>query len=287
MFLAKFRSAVYRLLRLRLLKSPKAIAPTANPRRIPSIGKPGIPPPPPLDGGVNTVELTVVTDVVVVNVVELLVKDVSVLEVDVTVELMVVVSVAVCAGTVSGVGLARDGEVARRRTRKISITPSVIAWACDRDRLVAFSSAHFLVRLMIPTVTRPKMIPAKIDSHGNPGIPGTSSVLLLNMVDVSVVTLVVVEVERELLVLVVDWVMRLVEVDVVVVVALVEVVVKVDDAPPLVEVETIVVVPAPDPLTVGGFNGSRWNTPASGAFGVTPLGPAPTAHPSCVLPDCP
>ncbi len=286
MFLAKFRSAVYRLLRLRLLKSPKAIAPTANPRRIPSIGKPGIPPPP-LDGGVNTVELTVVTDVVVVKVVELLVKDVSVLEVDVTVELMVVVSVAVCAGTMSGVGLARDGEVARRRNRKISITPSVIAWACDRDRLVAFSGAHFLVRLMIPTVTRPNMIPAKIDSHGNPGIPGTSSVLLLNMVDVSVVTLVVVEVERELLVLVVDWVMRLVEVDVVVVVALVDVVVKVDDTPPLDEVDTIVVVPAPEPL-IGGLNGSRWNIPASGTGGgVIPEGPAPTAHPSCVLPGCP
>jgi len=84
---------VYRLLRLRLLNSPNAIAPTANPRRIPSTGKPGIPTPP--DGGLKTVELTVVTEVVVDNVVELLVKDVTVVDVDVSVELTVVVAVAV------------------------------------------------------------------------------------------------------------------------------------------------------------------------------------------------
>lgn len=183
---------------------------------------------------------------VVVNVVELLVEDVTVLDVDVRVELMVVVSVAVCAGDVSGVGLAREGEVARRMIRKTSITPSVIAWACDRvrNRLVASNSTHFLVRLMTPTVAKPMRIPARIDSHGKPGIAGICSVLLLITVDVSVVTLVVVEVERELLMLVVDSVRRLVEVEVVVVEALVDVVVKVDDAPPLTEVETIVVVPA-------------------------------------------
>ena len=169
---------------------------------------------------------------VVINVVELLVEEVTVLDVDVRVELMVVVSVAVCAGDVSGVGLAREGEVARRMIRKTSITPSVIAWACDRvgNRLVASNNTHFLVRLMTPTVARPMRIPARIDSHGKPGIAGIGSVLLLNTVEVSVVTLVAVVVERELLVLVVEAVMRLVEVEVVVVVALVDVVVKVDDA---------------------------------------------------------
>jgi len=94
---------------------------------------------------VKTVELTVVTVVYVVNVVELVVDDVAVLDVDVSVELIVVVAVAVCAGDVSGVGLAKDGEVARRRIRKTSITPSVTAWSCERfgDRLVPFSYAHF------------------------------------------------------------------------------------------------------------------------------------------------
>lgn len=48
------------------------------------------------------------------------------------------------------------------------------------------------------------MIPVRIDSHGNPGIPGICSVLLLNTVEVSVLVLVRVEVENELLVLVVD-----------------------------------------------------------------------------------
>jgi len=150
-----------------------------------------------------------------------------------------------------------------------------------------FSSAHFLVRLTTPTMARPRKIPARIASHGNPGIPGTSRVLLLNVsvvVDVSVPTLVVVEVERELLVLVVDSVMRLVEVEVVVVVALVNVVVNVDDAEFETMVETIVVVPPPV-LTVGGFKGSRWNTPTK--LGTETLDPVPTVHPSCVLPGCP
>ena len=80
-----------------------------------------------------------------VSVVELVVDVVNVLEVDVSVELIVVVPVAVCAGNVSGVGFARDGEVAIRRTRKNSITPSVTAWACERvgERLIPFSCAHF------------------------------------------------------------------------------------------------------------------------------------------------
>jgi len=90
---------------------------------------------------VKTVELRVVTVVSVVSVVELVVDVVNVLEVDVNVELIVVVPVAVCAGYVSGVGLARDGEVDTRRTRKNSITPSVTACACERveDRLIPFT----------------------------------------------------------------------------------------------------------------------------------------------------
>ena len=130
------------------------------------------------------------------------------------------------------------------------------------------------------------MIPAKIDSHGKPGMLGICIVLLLKTVEVSVLMLVTRAVEVELLVLVVDSVMTLVEVDMVVVVALVEVDVIVDVAPPPVEVETIVVVPAPEPEpATGGCNGSRWNIPSSGV--VTYFGPAPTAHPSCVFPGCP
>ena len=93
----------------------------------------------------KTVELSVVTEVSVVSVVELVVDVVNVLDVDVSVELMVVVPVAVCAGDVSGVGLARDGDVAIRMIRKNSITPSVTAWACERvgERLIPFSYAHF------------------------------------------------------------------------------------------------------------------------------------------------
>jgi len=197
---------------------------------------------------VNTVELIVVTDVVVTNVVELVVVEVTMLDVDVSVELIVVVAVAVCAGDVRGVGLAKDGDVTSRPINRTSIIPSVIASICNRvDRLVEFRNAQlFLVaRLMTPTATRPTKIPATIDSHGKPGIPGICCVLLLNTVEVSVLVLVKVEVERELLVLVSDVVMTLVEVEVVVVVALVDVVVNVDVLPPLVEVETIVVVPAP------------------------------------------
>jgi len=94
---------------------------------------------------VKTVELNVVTVVYVVNVVELVVEDVAVLDVDVSVELIVVVAVAVCAGNVSGVGLAKVGEVDRRTIRKTSITPSVNAWTCERvgDRLLPFRYVHF------------------------------------------------------------------------------------------------------------------------------------------------
>lgn len=93
----------------------------------------------------KTVELSVVTEVRVVSVVELVVDVVYVLEVDVSVELMVVVPVAVCAGDVSGVGLARDGDVAMRRIRKNRTTPTVITRACERvgSRLVPFTHNHF------------------------------------------------------------------------------------------------------------------------------------------------
>jgi len=149
-----------------------------------------------------------------------------------------------------------------------------------------FSDVHFLIRLMIPSATKPKIIPTRIDSHGNPGIPGACIVLLLTEVDTSVLVLVEVAVDRVLLVLVVDSVMTLVDMEVTVVVGLVEVLVVVVEP----DVMVIVVVPAPVPAPpppIGGFNGSRWKIPASGVVPVTPLGPAPTAHPSCVLPGCP
>ena len=47
-----------------------------------------------------------------------------------------------------------------------------------------------------------------------------------------------------------------------------------------VKVVTTVVTPPPPPPETGGSNGSRWKTPARGF--VTPVGPAPTAQPSCV-----
>jgi hypothetical protein len=145
---------------------------------------------------VKTVELIVVKEVVVVDVVELVVRDVTEFDVDVSVELMVDVVVAICAGSVSGFGFAKDGEVANRATRKTRITPNAITSIWNRiERLLVFSSAHFLARLMIPNATRPTMIPAKIDSHGKPGIPGICIVLLLNTVEVSVLVLVRVEVE--------------------------------------------------------------------------------------------
>jgi len=117
----------------------------------------------------------------VVCVVELVVDVVNVLEVDVIVELMVVVPVAVCAGYASGVGLAEEGEVATRRIRKNSNIPSVTAWACERvgDRLNPFSYVHFLALLIIPKAIRPRPIPTTIDPNGNPGIAGISVVLLL------------------------------------------------------------------------------------------------------------
>jgi hypothetical protein len=142
------------------------------------------------------------------------------------------------------------------------------------------------------------MIPTRIDSHGNPGIPGSSSVLLLNTVDTSVLVLVAVRVETVLLMLVADCVRTFVAVDVRVVEALTVGPVSVELALVSVNVElpTVTVVVDPDPVDpdppllpeTGGYSGSKWNIPASGTGGgVIPEGPAPTAHPSCVLPDCP
>jgi hypothetical protein len=228
---------------------------------------------------VKTVELRVVTDVRVVSVVELLVEEVTVVDVDVSVELLVVVSVAVCAGDVNGLGFARDGEVASSTIRKRSVTPRAMASIRVSVDFLLFTESHFLTRLRTVRVIMPMIIPAKIDSHGKPGIPGIWSVLLLNVVDISVLVFVMVEVVRLLVVVRVDSVRRLVETEVVVVVALVEVVVTVDD--PCVEVMVVVPAPEPEPL-IGGFNGSRWKIPSSGV--VTDFGPAPTAHPSCVFP---
>ena len=144
----------------------------------------------------KTVELIVVRVVVVICVVELVVVDVRVVDVDVSVELIVAVAVAVCAGDVSRLGFAKDGEVARRTIRNTSVTPRAIASTLNHfDRLVFSSTAHFLARLTIPTVTMPRIMPPTIDSQGKPGIPGISSVLLLYTVEVCVVVPVRVEVE--------------------------------------------------------------------------------------------
>ena len=96
-----------------------------NPRMIASIGKPGIPPPPyPLEY-VNTVEPAVVHDVNVVNVVALVVEEVTVVDVEVNVELMVVISVAVWAGEIRRPGFASEGEIMKMATRNRSITAKV------------------------------------------------------------------------------------------------------------------------------------------------------------------
>ena len=75
----------------------------------------------------NTVELIVVSVVVVSEVVRLVVDEVSVVDVDVSVELIVVVAVSICAGNAGAVGLARDGEVTSIPITRMSIAPNVIA----------------------------------------------------------------------------------------------------------------------------------------------------------------
>ena len=128
----------------------------------------------------KTLVVSEVTVVTVNGVIVLVVREVELIEVVVSVELMVVVSVATCAGDENELCLARDGEVASRAIRNTSVNPKVMASIrCKFDRLVVFNYSQFLVRLMIPTVARPIMIPARMDSHGKPGIPGTFSVLVL------------------------------------------------------------------------------------------------------------
>ena len=75
----------------------------------------------------NTVELIVVAVVVVIEVVRLVVDEVSVVDVDVSVELIVVVAVSICAGNAGAVGLAKDGEVTSIAITKTRITPNVMA----------------------------------------------------------------------------------------------------------------------------------------------------------------
>ena len=58
--------------------------------------------------------------------VELVVEETIVLVAVVRVELTVVTIVAVWAGEMREVGLANEGEITRRPTRKTSITPNVI-----------------------------------------------------------------------------------------------------------------------------------------------------------------
>jgi len=132
---------------------------------------------------VEAVKPLVVSDVTVVTVngvIVLVVREVDVIDVVVSVELMVVVSLATCAGDENELGFAKDGEVASRAIRNTSVKPKVTASIrCRYNRLFPFNYSQFLARLMIPTVARPIMIPARMDSHGKPGIPGTFSVLVL------------------------------------------------------------------------------------------------------------
>jgi hypothetical protein len=125
MFRAEFCLLLYRVLRWCRLSNPRTIAPNMNPRMMASTGNPGIPPPPyPLEY-VNTVEPIVVTDVNVVNMVELVVDEMTALDVEVNVELTVLISVAVWAGEIRRLGFASDGEIMKRATTKSRITPNV------------------------------------------------------------------------------------------------------------------------------------------------------------------
>jgi hypothetical protein len=140
----------------------------------------------------------------------------------------------------------------------------------------------------MPTIT-----PAIIDSHGNPGIAGSTRGVVAedDVVTVCVTTAVVLtmEVEIDVLISVVVAVLAVVTVlpcDEEEELALLEVVLLVIVNVELPAVTVVVTSDPPLPL-VGGFSGSKWNTPASGIGGVVienPEGPAPTAQPSCVLP---
>ena len=145
---------------------------------------------------------------------------------------------------------------------------------------------YFLRRLTIARSTVPAIKPMIIDSHGNPGMAGSTSgvdtELVVELVvgvsvgvtvtiDTDVLTTVVV---RELVVvigtvLMLDMVETAVDTEVV----------ATELEVALADVELALVVACCP--TTGGLCGSRWNIPASGL--VAPAIPAPTAHPSCGL----
>jgi hypothetical protein len=90
------------------------------------------------------------------------------------VPLTVEVTVSVSFGFTSEGLVASSGEIESTAETNTS-TPSATASILHvRNCLPSLScNVHFfLIRLMTPTATRPNMIPAKIDSHGKPGIPG-------------------------------------------------------------------------------------------------------------------
>lgn len=118
--------------------------------------------------------LWVVSVVVVVTWSELDVEVKTVIEVDVTVPLTVVVIVSVSIGFLRAGCVATEGEIestAEMKMRTPRATPSIL-YARNCEPLFSCNAHFFLIRLMTPTEIRPNMIPARIDSHGKPGIPG-------------------------------------------------------------------------------------------------------------------
>jgi len=111
---------------------------------------------------------------VVVTSSELVVEETIVTDVEVTVPLTIEVIVSVSIGDAPEGCTASDGEIESTAEMNTS-TASVAASTLYVRNCLPFLScnAHFfLIRLMTPTATRPNMIPARIDSHGKPGIPG-------------------------------------------------------------------------------------------------------------------
>ena len=105
---------------------------------------------------------------------ELVVEETIVTDVEVTVPLTIEVIVSVSIGDAPEGCTASDGEIESTAEMNTS-TASVAASTLYVRNCLPFLScnAHFfLIRLMTPTATRPNMIPARIDSHGKPGIPG-------------------------------------------------------------------------------------------------------------------
>jgi len=108
--------------------------------------------------------------------------------------LVVVVIVNVSIGNAPEGCVASNGEIESTAETNTSIPSATASTLHVRNCLPLLScNAHFfLIRLMTPTATMPNMIPATIDSHGKPGIPGISRVLELMTVDTSVLVLVMV-----------------------------------------------------------------------------------------------